>query len=262
MKKLYFLLALFALCSSPMVFALNDDRRLDHHKEAIATYCIKPGDLAIDVGANAGVYTFPCSVLVGETGLVIAYEANPYVFAYLTGRINWWVSARGINNIISKEKAASNSTNEKILMKVYPGDDLLGCGTVEPYHWNETRMPGLGELVEVETEQLDDLLRSYESMPITFIKIDVEGHEHAVFDGAKKILTLYRPVVIFEYGFTPGVWEPSTIAQIEEMGYACFDLRNDQRVAPRYASGGTDLLAVPIERLEEFTRVLSKLYPL
>lgn len=258
MKKFCLALILFYI---PVLTALNNsDQMRDEHKEAIANHYIRSGDLVVDVGANVGNYTFPYSALVGREGLVVAYEANPYVFKRLNKKINWWTTSRGIANVSSKQKAASSSSDEKLSMKVYAKDSVLGSGTVEPHLWHEGRMPGKGEIVQVETEKLDELLKEYPSRPITFIKIDVEGHEHAVLEGARQILTLHRPLVIFEYGFIRGEFEPNTISQMEQLGYACFDLRNDEQVRPGYEVGCTDLFAVPVERLEEFMKVLPTLY--
>ncbi len=240
------------------VFALNDDKTLEEHKHKIANYCIKPGDLVIDVGANVGNYAFEYSSMAGPSGLVIGYEANPYVFEYFASRTSWWNPASNQNNILPRQKAVSNASGLKLTMKVYENDPVLGSGTVEPIHWNEGRMPGKGKLVEVETEKLDDLMPLNRSLH--FIKIDVEGHEYAVIEGAKQLLINNRPVVIFEYGFILGYWEPNTISQMENLGYVCFDLRNDEQVRPGYEVGCTDLLAVPVERLEEFSKLLPTLY--
>lgn len=54
------------------------------------------------------------------------------------------------------------------------------------------------EEIEVEVKRLDDLVPK--SVPITLIKIDVEGAEFKVLKGAKELLTRDKPIVIFECG--------------------------------------------------------------
>jgi FkbM family methyltransferase len=52
--------------------------------------------------------------------------------------------------------------------------------------------------IEVKTERLDALIP--EGLPIHLIKIDVEGAELLVLEGAERIIRTYRPIVIFEHG--------------------------------------------------------------
>jgi hypothetical protein len=53
-------------------------------------------------------------------------------------------------------------------------------------------------LLNVEVEKLDDLIP--EDLKIDLIKIDVEGAELGVLQGAKKILKKNKPLVLFEFG--------------------------------------------------------------
>ena len=54
-------------------------------------------------------------------------------------------------------------------------------------------------VIDVSVEILDDYLDSVEAnRPIAFLKCDVEGHETAVFRGATRLLTMDRPVLLFE----------------------------------------------------------------
>lgn len=46
---------------------------------------VKPGDVAIDIGAHTGDTTVPMALAVGPTGCVIALEPNPYVFPVSSG---------------------------------------------------------------------------------------------------------------------------------------------------------------------------------
>jgi FkbM family methyltransferase len=236
-----------------------DDRTFEYHKERIESYFIKPGDLVLDVGANEGCYSFRYSNLVGPEGQVIAYEPNPNVFDYLKRALRDR-HARGeiFANVLAKQKAVSDIEGIKRIMEINPLDQICLGGTLEPAFMGEWRIKG-GQQIVVETETLDQLCLN-ELLPLHFIKIDVEGHEHAVFDGAKKLLTIYRPIILFEYANVPGVFESNTIEQMALLGYCCYELHNDQRVYNGYLSGGTDLLGIPLEKEEEVRSILPSLY--
>lgn len=230
----------------------------DKYKAAIAAYCCNPGDCIIDVGAHIGNYSIYYQKLVGETGLVVSYEANPHTYRYLVDRL----SQANIHNVLVRDRAASATTGDILPMKVYNiyhSPEHSGVSTLEPALMNEERMPGVTETVLVETEQLNDLLQM-NIPPVRLIKIDVEGHEHAVFKGAELLLRKYRPFVIFEYGYLAGVWEPDTIHQMEEFGYVCYDLKTNKRVNRFYDNSLTDLIAIPEEKGEEFSPAFSILY--
>ncbi len=234
---------------------INLKDRLENHKAMIAAYFSNPGDLILDVGGHHGSYALFYQQLVGPKGKVITYEASPYIFAYLKKRLLDF----NVTNVLAKEKAVSSTINEKLMMKVYQ-DIGPACCTVEPVLMYEGRMPGKTEMVEVETETLDELITT-EYSPVKFIKIDVEGHESAVFEGAKQLLLTQRPIVIFELGAIIGRFEPQTIKQMEDLDYVCFDLRyDDKRVYPGYMPPLSDILALPIEQAEEVLQILPYLY--
>jgi FkbM family methyltransferase len=175
------------------------------------------------------------------------------------------LSTLGITNIIPKNRAISDSTNSVLYMKIYPNrTDSESC-TVEQLLWNEERMPANTKIVEVLTEKVDDILKNEMLPPVRFIKIDTEGHEHAVIRGARELLLMHRPLVIFEYGYQKGFWEPDTIRQMEEVGYICYDCNTDKRVHPGYGNEAvpyllTDVLAIPIEFEDEVVALLLYLY--
>ena len=230
--------------------------RIDRHKAIIASYFIETGDLVLDLGAFVGDCALYYSQLVGDAGKIIAYEASPTIFSHLTTRLERF----NTSNILARQKAISRSSAQRILMKIYPYDIDAQCSSVEPLLWYEDRMPGNTQIVEVETERLDDLVMENDKLPIHFIKIDVEGHEHAVFEGAQNLLKTQRPLVIFEYGYVEGFWDPGTILQMEEMGYICFDCNTDERVYPGFDVHVTDILAIPLERAKEVAELLPFLY--
>ncbi|MGD2169794.1 MAG: FkbM family methyltransferase [Chlamydiota bacterium] len=242
-------------------FFLCNERAMENHRALIAAYWIHPGDTVLDLGAHIGSYALYYDKLVKVTGRVLAYEASPLVYGHLLARI----SSLPVTSISTINKAVSDSSNKLIPMKVYLNDVKPQCASLEPKLWSEERMSGDTAIIDAVTEQLDDLLKDDQIQPIRFIKIDVEGHEHAVIKGAKQLLLTHRPLVIFEYGFQKGYWEPNTIQQIEELGYVCYDCNTDKRVHPGYGSLSTpylltDILAIPKEFEEEIILLLPYLY--
>lgn len=233
----------------------------ERHPALIAAYWVNEGSTVLDLGAHIGSFSLFYSRLIGETGIVVAYEASPPIYNHMIARFgSVWP------NIIPRCRAVSDTTDQTILMKIYPSDIWHQSSTVEQIHWNEERMPGDTEIIEVLTEKVDDFIKNHDTLPpVRFIKIDTEGHEHAVIRGAEKVLLEHRPLVIFEYGYCEGYWEPDTVRQMEELGYVCYDCNTDQRVHPGYGSNGvplpqTDLLGIPVEFEEEIRAVLPYLH--
>ncbi len=121
-------------------------------------------------------------------------------------------------------------------------------------------MAGFTKQIKIKTAALDDL-RDTIASPIKFIKIDVEGHEEKVFQGAQKILKQDRPVVIFEFFSAKGIHEPPTILQMNQLNYVCYDLNNLHIVEANSPPQGsvTDILALPEEKLSSFEKIMNSI---
>lgn len=250
-----------ARTKTEMAFNLCKEHALEEHRALISAYWIRSGDFVIDVGAHLGHYSAYYSKLVGKNGLVLAYEASPPIYGCMINRLK----SLGIENVSTRDKAVSDTSNIPVLMKIYSRDMGAQSSTLEPLHWNKERMPGETEIVEVKTEKLDDLLNNNNFPVVRFIKIYVEGHEHAVIKGARQLLLTQRPLVIFEYGYQKGYWEPDTIRQMEELDYICYDCNSNLRVRPGYGKLAvpyvlTDLLAIPSEYTKQIVPLLPYLY--
>ena len=159
---------------------------------------IKPGDVVIDVGANIGYYTLIFAKLVGNTGKVIAFEPEPKNFEILKKN----VSINKLTNVILEQKIVS-STNGKT--KLF----LANTGIVG-HHTTPTK--NSTNFIEVDSVTLDDyFLTNNISKKINFLKIDVEGAEIKVLEGAKtilrndkiKIFTEFNRLVIEKLGMKP-----------------------------------------------------------
>ena len=135
---------------------------------------INPGDFVLDVGANIGFYTVLFSEWVGKEGKVFAFEPDPDNFELLKKNIN----ANGCRNVIAIQKAVSDRSGQT---KLFLNDENKGDHRI----WNSGNKR---EYIEIETTTLDEHLRAYPGK-IDFIKIDVQGAEKKVLEGAT---TLFR----------------------------------------------------------------------
>lgn len=135
------------------------------------------GDVFVDVGANVGYYSIVAGKII-DPGRVIAVEpiAETASILNLNARLN------RLNNVLVVNKAVWDSRS-LVKMWVYKG--LYGCATVAD---------SKGEPFLVKAIPLDDLCRD---MPfIKLLKIDVEGSELKVLNGARKTLGKTKYLIV------------------------------------------------------------------
>jgi FkbM family methyltransferase len=141
------------------------------------------GGVAVDIGANKGVYSYFLSRLCDR---VIAYEANPDLAAQLR--------RYGLRGLEVRAKALSDVTGEApfyipLSKTGKRRNNVAGLDTPE----------GQVDEIKVQRARLDD-----ESLiDISFIKIDVEGHELSVLRGAEKTILRERPILLVEINGGP-----------------------------------------------------------
>ena len=135
---------------------------------------LRPGDRAIDVGANVGDTALTAALAVGAAGHVWAIEAHPRTFRYLEGNI----ALNRANNIEAINAAAAASPG-RLSFSDGRRDDMNRVG---------------GQEIEVEAQRLDDLIEWRGR--IDLLKIDVEGYELPVLQGATEILRRTECILI------------------------------------------------------------------
>lgn len=139
---------------------------------------VKPGMKVLDIGANAGFYTLAFSRLVGEQGHVWAFEP----LAENADNILRHVALNRLQNVTLLQTAVTNR-NGMIGFQI-AGNNSMGF------------ISDSNVTYKVPTVSLDHLFAD-EVIPLPdVIKIDVEGAEALVLEGAKNLLTL-RKVVLF-----------------------------------------------------------------
>lgn len=150
--------------------------------EALARLA-KPGDLAIDAGANIGQMTSLLASRVGPNGRVVAFEAHPAIAAKLSRSATEWQSATGTP--IEVHASALSVAPGFVNLETPPEfSENRGVARVGP---NGTRVPAT---------TLDDAVGDRH---LALLKLDVEGHEAAVLDGASRLFADGRiDHVVFE----------------------------------------------------------------
>jgi FkbM family methyltransferase len=156
------------------------------HIELIEPLC-RPGDCVLDIGANVGDWTIAMAARVGPLGKVIAFEPVPYLAQTIvkTARVNrhGWVEVQQL------ALGATDGTTEFSVERANSGGSRIG------------RVEGDFSQITVETKRLDSFFATRPDLNrVDFIKIDVEGFEEAVLQGARASLARFRPGLLFESG--------------------------------------------------------------
>ena len=135
--------------------------------------CVRPGDVAWDIGANVGLYTTRLSDAVGPSGCVVAFEPVPACFAELVRK------SESRSNVIAHRLALSNEARTaQMALKSDPLSTTNSLANVEG-----------ANTVEVTVEVARELVASGRVPAPNIVKIDVEGFEEEVIEGFGPILS-------------------------------------------------------------------------
>ena len=142
---------------------------------------IRNTDVAVDVGANEGLYAYRMSQIFSK---VYAFEANPDVTENLR--------AYNPGNIEISHIGLSSARGEATLyIPVLNDQQLTGWAS-----FTKGNCPDAAEFIErrVQIRTLDEM----NIQPLSLLKVDVEGHELEVLSGARETLLRNKPVIIAE----------------------------------------------------------------
>jgi FkbM family methyltransferase len=163
----------------------RDQRDMGNMRRLIA-FSLRPDACCVDVGAHRGAILEEI-VRVAPGGRQIAYEPIPKLAAGLR---------RSFPGVEVREAAlsdhAGHTTFEHVLGPAEGCSGFVVC-TVAPEYAPDV------EQIEVQLERLDDVIAP--DTALDMIKIDVEGAEQQVLEGALETLRRTRPIVLLEHAF-------------------------------------------------------------
>jgi len=169
----------------PSNLASRADLRLQHYLK------LADVDLILDVGANRG--QFAASVFAGGyRGRILSFEALPDVYDELRRRARTW----GERWTVAPAYALSNRTG-RAPFNITTGDASSSLLPPSRYLQRKSATLQPAALIEVETRKLDDVLAELTPAPATtFLKIDVQGGEGKVLEGARETLAAAAGVLV------------------------------------------------------------------
>jgi len=193
-------------------------------------FAVQPGETALDLGANFGLYCYHLAKVLGRSGRIYAFEPVPFTFETL----RLVAKLLGFRNVTLFEKGCAEEAG-RISFEVpvqtsgafAAGQAYIGGrrddreGKEQQVRWAGTRQ------VVCEVVKLDDFLPEVESLSL--IKCDIEGAELLAFRGAKKMIAKHLPSVICEInpwfleGF--GIRLDELLAFFSEQGYRLYHYR-------------------------------------
>lgn len=176
---------------------------------------VKRGDTVIDVGANIGDWALPAAHAVGAEGLVLAFEPTPRVAAALG------------------KSALANRLKQ---LKIFPVALSSAAGEVDfSVEQENTGGSRLGKIpddreklyshlrhfnhIKVQARTLDDVIGEHDIHRVDVIKIDVEGNELSVLEGAQETLRRFKPALFLETGLEDGDSRERMAAKLSSLGY-------------------------------------------
>lgn len=174
----------------PMIYNKNDmyvGKSLEKYGEysdfemVLLRQLIPKGGLVVEVGSNMGAHTVPIAQAVGDSGLVVAFEPQRALHSIICAN----AALNQLFNVIPFCRALGNRCGSVIVPNInYKAENNFGSLALG--NW-ET-----GEQVELQT------LDSFALPLCSLIKIDVEGMEKEVLEGAKNTIARFRPVLYVE----------------------------------------------------------------
>ena len=142
------------------------------------------GGVAIDVGANIGDWTLPMAERADESGKIFSYEPIPHMNRALKKSIR----ANGFTNTIVLDTACSNynGTGQFSVEIGNSGGSRIGKNPLE------------SNMIDVNIVTLADQVKKHNITKLDLLKIDVEGEEANVLEGAIPVIQQFKPACIVE----------------------------------------------------------------
>lgn len=189
---------------------LSRNGHLDYEDDVahVIEHCLGPDDVFYDVGANVGIFAFLAATVVGEGGAVLAFEPEP-------------------NNILCFQHSLERAPVQNVELHDFALGGEDGTMTFDRRGGafsgrlvdGEDAIRG-GRTFDIQVRSIDSLVAGG-TRPPKLIKIDVEGGEGLVLEGAKQVLHKNRPAVLCEMHPDNQDGVRRAFSALADAGYIC-----------------------------------------
>jgi FkbM family methyltransferase len=144
---------------------------------------LRPGAVFYDIGANGGFFSLLGASLVGLSGKVVSFEPHPETARLLVRqmKVNGMQQVDVVVAAVSNQAGSAEFNDDTVSV-------MAGLTDLQPGHQRFK--------IRVKTTTLDEEVQRFPAPNV--IKIDVEGAELHVLQGAERLLQERRPVLLVE----------------------------------------------------------------
>jgi len=161
---------------------------------------VRPGAVALDIGANVGAYSMPLGRWVGDTGRVFAFEPSASAYDGLTTHVRM----NGLESCVTPIASAVGGAIGTLPFIVEPtaGEGRLAAASSSR------------ATVDVPVTTVDAFCAQHGITP-DFIKVDVEGAELDVLRGARETIGRTRGRLALFVELHPALWGERGVSQAD-----------------------------------------------
>lgn len=212
---------------------------------------IKPDDVIIDVGGNFGIMALQFAKAASR-GMIYSFEPTHYALSKFNRNLDLNPDLK--QRIVLINSFVSETSSDEAKITAFSSWKVSGKESAEelkhPVHLGTAKSTqGVGSV------SLDDFMSSYSLQKVDIIKIDTDGHEFMVFNGARKMIETLRPKIIFEVGQyvmeEKGIDFSFYLNYFSSMNYSLFDTESGKNISADNALkvipklGTIDIIALP-----------------
>jgi len=191
----------------------------------------RPGTTIIDVGANTGFFTRKFSEWVGRDGQIIAIEPEQNNFDTLKAALTRKNELSNVDFI----RAAVSDVEESVNL------------VINPDHPGDHRLGEKGQPVDAIT--LDGLMENQITKEVSLIKVDVQGAEYLVINGALNLIQSFNPVLFLEV-------DEQALKEMNASSKALFNLLRELGYTIHYFTGNRIIGPITLAQALERTQAL------
>ncbi len=193
---------------------IAEEARAGEPELALLAQLVPPGGTAIDVGANQGVFAYALSAIAER---VVAFEPNPD-YAHFA---RWMLRGRA-----EVHECALSDKPGRATFHVPLADDGMVLHLAGNLKHTHTQFRN-ERTYDVVVRTLDE----FDFRNVKFVKVDVEGSEREVLDGARATIARERPALLLE--LLSGTYQDPgavTAAICIHFGYQAFVVQRGEKL--------------------------------